>query len=118
MKFRDQFICVSDDNREGPDPLSLRSGLPILPNSAQSERIAVTHSDGRWLLRLALDGLPLEEAVSRHNASPKATAIYNPNPWMTFGGMGSKKLIGENIEYIANYDCIRGRSLTQSFVAW
>jgi len=30
--------------------------------------------------------------------------IYNPNPWMTFGGMGSKKLIGENIEYIANYD--------------
>ena len=30
--------------------------------------------------------------------------IYNPNPWITFGGMGSKKLIGENIEYIANYD--------------
>jgi len=30
--------------------------------------------------------------------------IYNPNPWMTFVGMGSKKLIGENIEYIANYD--------------
>ena len=25
---------------------------------------------------------------------------------MTFGGMGSKKLIGENIEYIANYDSI------------
>jgi hypothetical protein len=30
--------------------------------------------------------------------------IYNPYPWMTFGGMGSKKLVGENIEYIANYD--------------
>ena len=30
--------------------------------------------------------------------------IYNPNPWMTFGGMGSKKLVGENIEYITNYD--------------
>jgi hypothetical protein len=24
--------------------------------------------------------------------------IYNPNPWMTFGGMGSKKLFGPNIE--------------------
>ena len=30
--------------------------------------------------------------------------IYNPNPWMTFGGMGSKKLFGPNIEYIANND--------------
>jgi hypothetical protein len=26
--------------------------------------------------------------------------VYNPNPSMTFGGMGSKKLIGPNIEYI------------------
>jgi hypothetical protein len=30
--------------------------------------------------------------------------FYNPNPWMTFGGMGSQKLVGENIEYIANND--------------
>ncbi|MFY9772215.1 MAG: hypothetical protein WAK04_18540 [Xanthobacteraceae bacterium] len=30
--------------------------------------------------------------------------VYNPNPAMTFGGMGSKKLIGPNIEYIANND--------------
>ena len=30
--------------------------------------------------------------------------IYNPNPWMTFGGMGSQKLIGPNIEYIVNND--------------
>src|SRR5260370_15928842 len=30
--------------------------------------------------------------------------VYNPNPSMTFGGMGSKKLIGPNIEYIANND--------------
>ena len=45
--------------------------------------------------------------------------IYNPNPWMTFGGMGSKKLIGENIEYIANYDIpTRGRNSIQSFAVW
>jgi hypothetical protein len=30
--------------------------------------------------------------------------IYNPNPMMTFGGMGSQKLIGANIEYITNND--------------
>jgi hypothetical protein len=30
--------------------------------------------------------------------------IYNPNAWMTFGGMGSQKLIGPNIEYITNND--------------
>ncbi len=30
--------------------------------------------------------------------------IYNPNPWMTFGGMGSQKLVGPNIEYIVNND--------------
>jgi hypothetical protein len=30
--------------------------------------------------------------------------IYNPNPWMTFGGMGSQKLVGSNIEYVTNND--------------
>jgi hypothetical protein len=30
--------------------------------------------------------------------------IYNPNRWMTFGGMGSQKLIGPNIEYVTNND--------------
>jgi len=41
--------------------------------------------------------------------------IYNPNPWMTFGGMGSKKLIGENIEYIANYDSHPGAQFNSDF---
>ena len=41
--------------------------------------------------------------------------IYNPNPWMTFGGMGSKKLIGENIEYIANYDYHPGAQFNSEF---
>jgi hypothetical protein len=33
--------------------------------------------------------------------------IYNPNPWMTFGGMGSQKLVGPNIEYVVNNDIAR-----------
>jgi len=41
--------------------------------------------------------------------------IYNPNPWMTFGGMGSKKLIGENIEYIENNDSHPGAQFNFEF---
>jgi hypothetical protein len=41
--------------------------------------------------------------------------IYNPNPWMTFGGMGSKKLTGPNIEYIANNDSHPGAQFNSEF---
>jgi hypothetical protein len=41
--------------------------------------------------------------------------IYNPNPWMTFGGMGSKKLVGRNIEYIANNDSHPGAQFDPEF---
>lgn len=41
--------------------------------------------------------------------------IYNPNPWMTFGGMGSKKLVGENIEYIANNNSHPGAQFNPEF---
>jgi hypothetical protein len=41
--------------------------------------------------------------------------IYNPNPWMTFGGMGSQKLIGPNIEYIVNNDSHPGAPFNPEF---
>jgi hypothetical protein len=41
--------------------------------------------------------------------------VYNPNPWMTFGGMGSKKLIGPNIEYIENNDSHPGAQFNLDF---
>jgi hypothetical protein len=41
--------------------------------------------------------------------------VYNPNPWMTFGGMGSKKLIGPNIEYIENNDSHPGAQFNSEF---
>ena len=49
--------------------------LPVLPNAAQSERIAILHSDGIWLLRLAFDRLPLEKAVNRHDAAAPPIGI-------------------------------------------
>jgi hypothetical protein len=41
--------------------------------------------------------------------------IYNPNPWMTFGGMGSKKLVGGKIQYIANNDSHPGAQFSSAF---
>jgi hypothetical protein len=41
--------------------------------------------------------------------------IYDPNPWMTFGGMGSQKLIGANIEYIVNNDSHIGAPFNPEF---
>jgi hypothetical protein len=45
----------------------------------------------------------------------KIIEIYNPKPEMTFGGMGSKKLVGENIEYIANNDTHLGTQFNSRF---
>jgi len=45
----------------------------------------------------------------------KIVEIYNPNPWMTFGGMGSQKLIGANIEYIVNNNSHPGAPYNPEF---
>ncbi len=45
----------------------------------------------------------------------KIVEIYNPKPERTFGGMGSKKLSGENIEYIANDDTHLGTQFSTVF---
>jgi hypothetical protein len=41
--------------------------------------------------------------------------IYNPKPEQTLGGMGSKKLVGDNIEYIANDDSHMGTQFSGQF---
>jgi dienelactone hydrolase len=41
--------------------------------------------------------------------------IYDPNPLLTFGGMGSQKLEGPNIEYIANNDTHIGAPYNAQF---
>jgi hypothetical protein len=41
--------------------------------------------------------------------------IYNPNRWMTFGGMGSQKLEGPKIEYIVNNDSHPGAQFNSEF---
>jgi hypothetical protein len=41
--------------------------------------------------------------------------IYNPDPVETFGGMGSKKLVGPNVEYVANHDSHPGAQFSLQF---
>jgi len=41
--------------------------------------------------------------------------IYNPNPALTFGGMGSKRLVGGNIEYVVNNDSHPGAQFNSEF---
>ena len=41
--------------------------------------------------------------------------IYDPDPWLTWGGMGSKKLEGDNIEYITNTDSHPGAQFSSEF---
>ncbi len=41
--------------------------------------------------------------------------IYNPKPEETLGGMGSKKLVGDNIEYIVNSDTHMGTQFGSDF---
>jgi hypothetical protein len=41
--------------------------------------------------------------------------IYNPNRWLTFGGMGSQKIEGPNIEYIENNDSHPGAQFNSEF---
>jgi dienelactone hydrolase len=45
----------------------------------------------------------------------KIIEIYNPNPWMTFGGMGSRKLEAPNIEYFVNNDSHPGAQFNTEF---
>jgi hypothetical protein len=45
----------------------------------------------------------------------RVVEIYNPNPWMTFGGMGSQRLVGPNIEYITNNDSHPGAPFNSEF---
>ena len=44
--------------------------------------------------------------------------IYDPNPLMTFGGMGSRKIDGPNIEYITNNDTHIERPTVRNSATW
>jgi hypothetical protein len=75
-------------------------GYSLGANSSVRVANQVSHVD----LIVALQPSMLTSTPALTGSVGRMVEFYNPNPLMTFGGMGSQKLVGENIEYIANND--------------
>ena len=102
---------VEDIKRQAPGTHTVVVGYSLGANSS----VFVANSAKYVDLVIALQPSMLSWNPPLTGKVGRMIEIYNPNPWMTFGGMGSKKLIGENIEYIANYDSHPGAQFNSEF---
>jgi hypothetical protein len=102
---------VEDINRQAPGTHTVVVGYSLGANSS----VFVANNTKYVDLIIALQPSMLSWNPPLTGKVGRMIEIYNPNPWMTFGGMGSKKLIGENIEYIANYDSHPGAQFNSEF---
>ena len=102
---------VEDIDRQAPGTHTVVVGYSLGANSSVFVANKVKYVD----LIIALQPSMLSWNPPVTGKVGRMVEIYNPNPWMTFGGMGSKKLIGENIEYIANYDSHPGAQFNSEF---
>ena len=76
MDVADKFVRSRRDNREGANPLTRFWPLPVFPNASECERFATLHPDGIGLLgRDALNRLPLEEVINRHEAAAALVGV-------------------------------------------
>jgi len=102
---------VDEINRQAPGTHTVVVGYSLGANSSVFVANTAKYVD----LIIALQPSMLSWNPPVTGKVGRIVEIYNPNPWMTFGGMGSKKLIGENIEYIANYDSHPGAQFNSEF---
>jgi hypothetical protein len=102
---------VEDIDRQAPGTHTVVVGYSLGANSSVFVANTAKYVD----LIIALQPSMLSWNPPVTGKVGRMVEIYNPNPWMTFGGMGSKKLIGENIEYIANYDSHPGAQFNSEF---
>jgi hypothetical protein len=102
---------VEDIDRQAPGTRTVVVGYSLGANSSVFVANTVKYVD----LIIALQPSMLSWNPPVTGKVGRMIEIYNPNPWMTFGGMGSKKLIGENIEYVANYDSHPGAQFNSEF---
>jgi hypothetical protein len=102
---------VEDIDRQAPGTHTVVIGYSLGANSS----VFVANSAKYVDLIIALQPSMLSWNPPVTGKVGRMIEIYNPNPSMTFGGMGSKKLIGENIEYIANYDSHLGAQFNSEF---
>src|SRR5215472_15319549 len=102
---------VDDINRQPKGTRILIVGYSLGANNA----ILVANSTGYIDSIIALQPSMLTTQASLTGEVGKIIEIYNPNPWMTFGGMGSQKLDAPNIEYIVNNDTHPGAQFNDQF---
>jgi hypothetical protein len=102
---------VADINRQPKGTHILIVGYSLGANNA----ILVANNTGYVDSIIALQPSMLTSQASLTGSVGKIIEIYNPNPWMTFGGMGSQKLVAPNIEYIVNNDTHPGAQFNDQF---
>jgi len=102
---------VDDINRQPKGTHILIVGYSLGANNA----ILVANNTGYVDSIIALQPSMLTTQASLTGKVGKIIEIYNPNPWMTFGGMGSQKLDAPNIEYIVNNDTHPGAQFSDQF---
>jgi hypothetical protein len=102
---------VDDINRQPAGTHILVIGYSLGANNAVLVANNTNYIDSLIALQPSIftSDTPLTGKVGR------MVEIYNPNPWMTFGGMGSQKLEGPNIEYIVNNDTHIGAPFDPEF---
>jgi len=102
---------VEDIERQPPGTHTVVIGYSLGANN--SVRVA---NQARYVdLIIALQPSMLAPTPALTGNVGRMVEFYNPNPWMTFGGMGSQRLVGENIEYIANNDTHLGAPFNSGF---
>ena len=102
---------VDDINRQPKGTHIMIVGYSLGANNA----ILVANNTGYVDSIVALQPSMLTTQASLTGKVGKIIEIYNPNPWMTFGGMGSQKLDAPNIEYVVNNDSHPGAQFNEQF---
>ena len=102
---------VEDINHQSPGTRTIVVGYSLGANSSVFVANKAKYVD----LIVALQPSMFSWNPSVTGSVGRMVEIYNPNPAMTFGGMGSNKLVGPNIEYIANNDSHPGAQFNSEF---
>ena len=102
---------VDDINRQPAGTHTLVIGYSLGANSA----ILVANNANYIDSVIALQPSIFTSNTDLTGKVGRIVEIYNPNAWMTFGGMGSQKLQGPNIEYITNNDTHLGAPFNTEF---
>lgn len=102
---------VDDINRQSAGTHILLIGYSLGANNAVLVANNATYIDSI----IALQPSIFTSNTSLTGKVGRIVEIYNPNPWMTFGGMGSQRLVGPNIEYITNNDTHPGAPFNSEF---